>query len=117
MLDDILHLLASFDLISPICAILQNIANGPSHTFLIPEDCGWSGYQIDNLLKSYGIKTWGLMIVNRLIMVSVRLPQARWAQYLLRREKIPIANGAVPKKPRRSWWDRILSEFEGWLRS
>jgi len=95
MLDSLLHLMASFDLIGPTLAIVQNIANGPSHTFLIPENCGWSGRQIEHMLRSHGIKTWGLMIIDRKLRITVRLAQARWAQYLLDREGIPVEYGAV----------------------
>ena len=102
MLDSLLHLMASFDLIGPILAIIQNIANGPSHTFLIPENCGWSGRQIDDLLKGHGIKTWGLMIISRKIRITVRLAQARWAQYLLDREGIPVAYGVVGSQVERA---------------
>lgn len=95
MIDDLLHLIASFDLISPVLAVIQNVANGPSHTFLIPEDCGWSGRRIEHLLRSHGVKTWGLMIINRMLRITVRQPQARWAQYLLERERIPIQYGLL----------------------
>ena len=95
MIDDLLHLIASFDLISPVLAMIQNTTNRPSHTFLIPEDCGWSGREIERLLRSYSVKTWGLMIVDRRIMISVRQAQARWAQYLLERERISIEYGVL----------------------
>jgi len=96
--DGLLHLLASFDLISPVLAMIQNITNGPSHTFLIPEDCGWSGRRIEHLLRSHGVKTWGLMIINRKLRITVRLAQARWAQYLLEREGIPIEYGVIDER-------------------
>jgi len=99
MLDTLLHLLASFDLISPVLAAIQNVINGPSHTFLIPEDCGWSGRRIEYLLNSYGVQPWGLMIINRMLRITVRQPQARWAQYLLEREGIPIAYGVLDRRP------------------
>lgn len=93
MLNKILELGTVFDWISPLIAEVQDIANSPSHTFLIPEDCGWSGYEIEQLLRRHGIKTWGLMIVDHMIMITVRLAQARWAQYLLDRERIPVEYG------------------------
>ena len=98
MYDNLLHLIASFDLISPVMATIQNVANGPSHTFLIPENCGWSGRKIEHLLRSHGVKTWGLMIINRLLRITVRLEQSRWAQYLLEREGIPIEYGVLDER-------------------
>ena len=99
MIDKLLEYGTIFDWISPLVAEIQDIANGPSHTFLIPEGCGWSGREIDNLLRNRGIKTWGLMIVDHLIMITVRQAQAWWAQTLLDREGIPIAYGVLDKRP------------------
>jgi len=87
-LDTILKIGSYFDYWSPLIAGVQDIVNGPSRTFLIPDDCGKSGREIEQLLRRHGIKTWGLMIVNDTIMVSVRQKQARRAQYLLQREGI-----------------------------
>lgn len=101
MLDKILELGTVFDWISPLLAEIQDQTNGPSHTFLIPEACGWSGRDIEHLLRSHGVKTWGLMIVDRMIMITVRQAQARWAQYLLERDRIPIAYGALDKRTAR----------------
>lgn len=102
MFDNLLHLIASFDLISPVMAMIQNVANGPSHTFLIPENCGWSGRKIEHLLRSHSVKTWGLMIINRLLRITVRLEQAHWAQYLLEREGIPIEYGVLDERTTRA---------------
>ena len=129
MLDDLLHLIASFDLLSPVLTMIQNVANGPSHTFLIPENCGWSGRQIEHLLRSHGVKTWGLMIINRKLRITVRQAQAGWAQYLLDRERIPIAYGVVDERTRRAartpkknsptnlldHLDQWLDKLENWL--
>jgi hypothetical protein len=44
------------------------------------------------------------MIVDRMIMISVRLAQAQWAQYLLDRERIPIQYGVLDEStPRASY--------------
>lgn len=88
--DRAVEVLAATDVISPVLAAIQDVVNGPSHTFLIPYNCGWSGYEIASLLRSQGIETWGHMIVNRMIMITVRLPQARWAWGILAREGIPL---------------------------
>lgn len=95
MIDRILEFGTIFDWISPLIAEAQDIVNGPSHTFFIPEDCNWSGGEIASLLRKHGVKTWGHMTVNRMRMITVRRPQARWAQYLLERERIPIQYGLL----------------------
>ena len=83
MFDSIVRIGASLDWISPLAAIAQDLANGPSHTFLIPTNCGRTGREIINLLRIRGVKTWGHMIINDTITISVPESQAVWAQRLL----------------------------------
>ena len=98
MPDGLLRFVMNFDWISPLAAITMDIANGPSHTFLIPLDCGWSGREITNLLAKRGVKTWGLMAINDTFTISVRQAQARWAQYLLDQAGIPLES-PLPNVP------------------
>jgi hypothetical protein len=95
MLRRIAEVGSAFDWISPVLSVVQDVANGPSHTFLIPDDSGWSGHEIARHLRDHGVKCWGLMIVSGTLMVSVRAAQAGWAQYLLDRAGIPIEGGRV----------------------
>ena len=88
-LGDLLQLGTVFDWISPTLSIVQDVANGPSHTFMIPQDCGWTGMEIANLLRRKGIKTWGHMIVNGTFMITVRGQQAEFANYLLQQAGLP----------------------------
>jgi hypothetical protein len=103
MLDKILEFGTVFDWISPLIAEVQDIVNGPSHTFFIPENCNWSGGEIASLLRSHGVRTWGHMTVNRTRMITVRQAQARWAQYLLEREGIPIQYGVLDESTSRTF--------------
>jgi hypothetical protein len=122
MLYRILEVGASIDLVSPLLALLQNALNGPSHTFLVPDDCGWSGRQIERLLKQHGVKLWGRMIVRRTIIFTVRIAQARWAEQLLRQESIPVVSppvqvparrsGSTYHRPSHSLLDRLDSSFD-----
>ena len=90
MLGKLLDYGSVFDWISPTLSIAQDIANGPSHTFLIPVECGWTGREIAGLLHRRGIKTWGHMIVNGTIMITVREPQAEFATHLLESAGLPV---------------------------
>jgi len=106
ILDTILEIGSMFDGISPTVAFFQDILNGPSHTFFVPHACGRSAKEIERLLARNGIRVWGLMIVNREIMLTVRKSQARWAQYLLDREGIPVetpytGGGPSARRPRK----------------
>jgi hypothetical protein len=100
MIDKLLEVGTVFDWISPLIAAIQDRTNGPSHTFMIPDDCGWSGFQIEHLLKGYGVKLWRKMVVNHSIMVTVRLSQAHYAQDLLLRAQIPIEYGMLDERSR-----------------
>jgi hypothetical protein len=95
MLKKALELGSCFDWITPLVAYWKDWTNAPAHTFVIPEACDWSALEIQRMLKQHGIKTWGLMIVKESIMISMRLAQAHWAQYLLQQEQIPIEYGLL----------------------
>ena len=125
MFDRILELGTTFDWVTPLIAFVQDIVAGPSFTFLVPADCGWSGREIGRLLKRHGVRVWGMMIVSNTLMFSARKAQAQWAQYFLQREGIPIEYGLSepppiqptspgPKSDHLSLWaviDRFLDEL------
>lgn len=85
MLDTLLKFGSMFDWITPTLAFIQDICNGPSVQIACPYDQGWSGRQIKRLLRGYGVKVWGLMVVGELITFTVRKAQARYALYWLQR--------------------------------
>jgi len=95
-LGDLLQLGTVFDWISPTLSIVQDVANGPSHTFMIPQDCGWTGSEIARLLQRRGIKTWGHMIVNGTIMITVRKQQSEFARYLM--QQAGLLSGQEPRQ-------------------
>jgi hypothetical protein len=102
VLEKLLKVVACFDWISPTASVVQNIANGPSHTFLIPQDCGWSGGQIVNLLRDRGVQTWGHMVVNGHYMITVRQTQAAYASHLLQRAGLALGAGPATQSRKRS---------------
>lgn len=87
ILADILEIGSMFDWITPLHAfgtdLYYALARGGSHTFLIDTECGWSGRGIIKLLHKSKIKTWGHMIVNDTIMITVPKIQAAFAEHLL----------------------------------
>jgi hypothetical protein len=87
-----LKFLCIFNWISPLLAWFQDRLYGSPYTFLIPENCGWNGRTIQQALKSYGIRAWGLMFLHDTLLVSVRKTQARQAQHLLQYYGIPVLN-------------------------
>ena len=72
-----------FDWISPVLAILGNIARGPSTVFLVDMSCGYTGREVITYLRQYGVETWGHMIVNNYLTISVHESQADTARQLL----------------------------------
>jgi len=89
MLEHLVSIGSTFDWITPAAAYVQDLIRGPSFTFMVPHPCAWSGREIEHLLKRYGIRSWGLMIVKHILLITVSERQARWASYLLQREGIP----------------------------
>lgn len=95
MIDLFLRIGSTPNWISPLWAFVQDLFYGPSTSFLVPYGIGWSGRQIEKLLKSYGITMWGLMAVHDTIIFEVRRSQAQFARYLLEREGIPVQCGPL----------------------
>ena len=93
MLDKLLDIGCMFDWITPVAAEIQDRAHGSPHTFFIPDDCGVSGGQVKRALRSRGIQTWGHMIVNHAIMITVPEADAQRAQQILAEERIPVEYG------------------------
>lgn len=104
MIDRLLAAGSVFDWITPLTAFIQDVVNGLSHTLLIPHGCGRAPRQIGSLLRAHGVRWWGMMVVNDTLMITVRRRQARWADYLVQREGIPLLNpltgaGGLPVEP------------------
>ena len=93
MLEHLVSIGSTFDWITPAAAYVQDLIRGPSFTFMVPHPCAWSGREIAHLLKRHGIRSWGLMIVKNILLITVSEHQARWASYLLQREGIPMLQG------------------------
>jgi hypothetical protein len=87
-----LNAASSFDLITPLAAFIQDVANGSPAHFGISPYTGLRFRHIRRLLKRHGVKVWGLMLSPdaQTVMFTVHRSQARWTYYLLQREGIPI---------------------------
>lgn len=97
----IIQFFASFDVITPAIGLVQDIINDPtlmgknSWTFFIPYSSslgnGWNAADIDKLMKTRGIKTWGTQITNGDLFFSVSRDEAKTAEFILSANNIPIA--------------------------
>lgn len=107
-----LEFLSNFDWITPSIGLIEDVINDPtllqtnSWTFFVPYDesinRGWNAFDIADLMKQHGIKTWGRQITGGELFFSVKLQQARWGEYLLLKNGIPLTELSMgpplPKK-------------------
>lgn len=98
MIDKFLEVGAGFDWISPLAAIIGDLAHGPAHVFWIERaGCPMSGREIEFMLRRRGVATWGAMVLDGSIRLSVKQSQARWAAHLL--ESAGVVGASSPAAP------------------
>ena len=77
----------NFDWISPVLAGVQNVARD-GEVLLVPQNCGYTGREVEKVLRRSGCETWGLMAINDTFTVSVPKGQANAARDALARAGI-----------------------------
>ncbi len=128
----LLDLLAHLDWFERVGEIARWLGGVKSWRFYVPRNCGWSGQQIEQLLRRHGVKVWGRGFTHDNLFFRVKLQQANWAEYLLWRGGISVsgrpfnvrnrlygrryAPGSEPPVSnhgtnRSSWLEEILSLF------
>ena len=90
-LEELLQFGAIFDWISPTLAIAQTASNGGGHTFRISLCHGYSGGDIDAVLRRANIPTWGKMIVSGHIMITVKKEHKGLAILVLQKAGMPTS--------------------------
>jgi hypothetical protein len=88
---------ATLDWISPLVAIIQDLVNGPHHDFYVDWNAGWSVNEIKRLLKRNGVRVWGAMLIDSMIVFTVRQAQAARTQDVLQQRGVPIVAGFLPE--------------------
>lgn len=114
MFDKIVEVGAGFDFISPVLAVIGNIANGPSHVFAyIPIE---TGHNIKKALSKEGIKSWGWFHIagEDESVFSVRKSDAAKAQSILDSMGVPITAGNVSAEPSKGKGKQGYQPGEGW---
>src|SRR5574343_1346546 len=82
-----------FDWISPVQAVIQDaLEGGPHRTILISDTNHKSPRNVARMLNAQGVRTWGLMIVDDVFMVTVPADAARHAERLLREARVTVDN-------------------------
>lgn len=119
---DVLEVLARLDVVEPATAIAHAMGGEVGRRIRVPRSCGWSGYEVERLLRRYWIPIWARAVSQEHISFRVKRRQAAWAAYLLRRRGIPVAGeplypydvepGPMPpsqsRPTDRPWIDRVI---------
>jgi len=100
------QVLSVLDWITPAVGIVEKFINDPGqlHTwtfFIKYDDClraGYNAWQVLELMKKVGVKTWGMQMTGNEFMFSVRTEQANWAVYQLTKAGIPLKNKSYPPR-------------------
>ncbi len=120
---DLLELLATFDVLDRLDEILStfryadwrgaydragisgvvrefwaSLAAWNCWTIFVHRRAGWSGVELEQFLRRYGVRIWGRGFSGDHFCFRVKQRQARWAEYLLLRRGIPVTS--VPFDPR-----------------
>lgn len=64
-------------------------------TFYVSRRAGWAGIQVEQLLKGYGIRVWDRGIAGDDFYFRVKAHQARWAEYIMLRARVPLTRRMV----------------------
>ena len=86
----LLDLLAHLDWFERTDELFKSIIGIRSWRFCVPRCCGWSGYNIEQFLRQYGVKIWGRNFSADYLFFRVKLQQANWTEYLLWQCGVPV---------------------------
>jgi len=90
MIENILKVGATFDWITPVAAVIKNATLGEgAYMITVPFGVGWSGADVVRLLRGAGIETWGHMVVNDQVCVTIRRSKLKYAGKVLDRAGVP----------------------------
>ena len=79
------------DLINPLDALFGKLRHGPLFRISYERDAGYTGAQVEYMLRQYGIRVWGREVDHAdEIAIQVKRSQALWAEYILCRAGIPL---------------------------
>ena len=98
MLDRLLAIGCAFDWITPAAALIETALRGDSRILSVPLDTGMGRNEVRDLLRHYGIKSWGMMYCGDHILLSVPEKQANFAEHILRRGFYASPSAAAPSQ-------------------
>ncbi len=84
------------DFIDPIDGWFGHLLHGSMHRFSFLRDGGFTGAQVEMLLRRYGIRIWGRELEDPTeLAFLVKQKQAIWAEYLLCRAGVPLTSALL----------------------
>ena len=89
---------ATADWLTPLWSVILDWYYQPAASFSMPWGETYSSHEVQKMLKSKGIRSWGYLAVNDTVLFSVREPQADYTEYWLQRKGIAYEGGLSPKK-------------------
>jgi hypothetical protein len=99
-MDELIDLLAKLDWFEALDAGVRRLSGVKSREFAVSRNCGWSGQQIESMLRQYGVKVWGRGFTHDTLTFQVSVKQANWAEYLLHQHAIPVFSRPLNPKNR-----------------
>jgi hypothetical protein len=97
-MDDFMDLLAKLDWFESLDAGVRWLSGTKSWKFVVSRNCGWSGQQVEAMLRHRGVKVWGRGFTRDTLTFRVNVKQANWAEYLLHQNAIPVLSRAFDPK-------------------
>lgn len=79
------------DLINPLDGLIGRALHGPMCLFTFASGQGFTGADVEKLMRQYGIRIWGRQLdLDDELGFLVKRSQAVWAEYLLCRAGVPL---------------------------
>ena len=105
MIDNILGIGASFDLVSPIVLVVGKLLHGGGYELgIVADSLPGSPQDVCRLLSKAGIPNWAPQLVGGTLLVQVQKDKAEQAVALLERHEIVVENAPPPpsRAPKRA---------------
>jgi hypothetical protein len=91
------------DIVDWIDGLVGRLLHGPMHRFSFSRRTGFTGSDVEHLLRQYGVRVWEREMDDpEELALHVKRTQAVWAEYLLCRAGVPLTCKLLD--PRNAQW-------------
>lgn len=123
-MNGLIEVLAKLDWFERLDELIHWLSGVKSWKFAVSRSSGFSGQQIESMLKKYGVKVWGRGFTRETLTFRVNEKQANWAEYLLYQNHIPVfsrpfnpENASYAARSRFNARSQDRQKQNGWLES